>query len=267
MQPASTSDLSRPHLRRPEKRRQRRRSSLDEGRHVLGAKINSPEVLEEFFLAEPEDTIVGLGWLANILHLRVVRPSRSIVTPLTRSKLAFAPRVSYFDEIVLRSRDIVEAGDDCVSMPVYNAIGGVGVRSCFGSSGHDIVLIIPSTHALEHLIEATLGSFVTTTAHLGPIHWPQSLGSLVSRILQRIPLLAVWVELSQALELIVTSVHEGVLIFTPGQQSPCMGTLTTIDLIPSSAMDGHRFLHIASPEFTIIAGMTSQEITAIGFHA
>jgi len=40
------------------------------------------------------------------------------------------------------------------------------MASCFGSSGHDIVLIIPSTHALEHLIEATLGSFVTTTTDL-----------------------------------------------------------------------------------------------------
>mmetsp|Transcript_10761 Transcript_10761/g.23737 ORF Transcript_10761/g.23737 Transcript_10761/m.23737 type:complete len:245 (+) Transcript_10761:73-807(+) len=241
--------------------------SLDEGRHVLRAKVNSPEVLEEFFLTEPEDTIVGLGWLANILHLWVVGPSRSIVTPLTRSKLAFAPGVSYFDEIVLSSRDVVEAGDHCVSMSVDNAIGGVGVRSCFGSSGHDIVLIIPSTHALEHLIEATLGSFVTTTTDHGPIHRPQSLGSFVSRILQWIPLLAVWVELSQALELVVTSVHEGVLIFTPGEQPPCMGTLTTIDLIPSSRMDGHRLLHVAGPEFTIIAGMTAQEIAAIRFHA
>lgn len=118
--------------------------SLDEGRHVLRAKVNSPEVLEEFFLTEPEDTIVGLGWLANILHLWVVGPSRSIVTPLTRSKLAFAPGVSYFDEIVLSSRDVVEAGDHCVSMSVDNAIGGVGVRFAptteFGETNHLISL-------------------------------------------------------------------------------------------------------------------------------
>ena len=79
-----------------------------------------------------------------------------------------------------------------ISYPKQNRTGTASqpLPACFGSSRHDIVLVIPGAHALEHLIETDLGSFVTTTTNFGPIHRPQSLRTFVPRILQGIPLLA-----------------------------------------------------------------------------
>lgn len=39
-------------------------------------------------------------------------------------------------------------------------------QSCFCSSCHDIVLVIPCAHTFEHFIEATFGIKIATTTHL-----------------------------------------------------------------------------------------------------
>mmetsp|Transcript_95960 Transcript_95960/g.248126 ORF Transcript_95960/g.248126 Transcript_95960/m.248126 type:complete len:300 (-) Transcript_95960:902-1801(-) len=234
----------------------------DELGHVLRAQVDGLEVLEELLLGQPEHAVVRIHRLADALDLRVALPACTVVGPHARRELALAPRVAHLDEVELRARSVVEASDHGVR--VSDAVRGaaVGAHLGLGASRHDVVLIVPGAHALEHLVLADLGLYADFAVVRRPGHRPESLEALARRVVQILPKIGVRVTRAEALEA-VTVVHEGVLVLAAGQHPPRMRAVAALQLVPAAAVDGEGLLQVAGPQLRVGAGLAAEEAAVI----
>mmetsp|Transcript_79311 Transcript_79311/g.144759 ORF Transcript_79311/g.144759 Transcript_79311/m.144759 type:complete len:246 (-) Transcript_79311:1357-2094(-) len=161
--------------------------------HVQSTQIKSRKILEEFVLLHPEGAVVTVLRLADGLYLRMLIPAWSIICPLARFKLAFAPRIAHLDQIHFIISFVVQTFHNCISMTLDNAFNICLVGALCRAHSHDVVCIIPLAESIKEIFFIQSHVTITTTTYLWPLHRPKCLKSFMRRIVQLFPLIFVWV--------------------------------------------------------------------------
>merc|ERR1712224_158433 len=125
---------------------------LQEFRHVHRRDKDGFEILEEFFLAAPENSIVSIRRLTCILDLRMKLPTWTVINPLASIKLTLSPRIAHLDHINCSAPSIIDTTQYAIRMAIDDAISLLRIRPLLCATSHYEVIIIPCAHALEHCI-------------------------------------------------------------------------------------------------------------------